>query len=390
MQTQKLTLLLASILTASTVTSYGTVYFENTGTRTGWSNYPQTPQQIGRIYETTSPRWGSSGTALAFEQTWNNNLTGYHSEVVQHNCQQNGQDRYYGQVLRFPSNWVFHDKNITWQQYSPEDPSGPWRLVWIQGNNLWTQSYQGGNQNFLQGVTANRWYRIVSRLKLASSGGAYEIWVDGTKRLSQVNLNQTVPGTWIRWSVGIYVTWWRTQVPPTDQRQFTIYQDQFRIASSYAEAEPNNWGNLPTFNGNYRIMARHSGKAVVVQGASTADGADVIQYTYGGSNANDEWTITDIGGGYSKILNRHSGKALVVESASTADGADVIQWTYGGSNTNDEWKIESVGSGYYRIINRNSGKVLNVSGASTADGANVDQWSWANVNQQQFQIISVP
>jgi hypothetical protein len=31
--------------------------------------------------------------------------------------------------------------------------------------------------------------------------------------------------------------------------------------------------------------------------------------------------------GYYKILARHSGKALVVQSASTSDGANVVQWT---------------------------------------------------------------
>src|SRR2546428_727556 len=82
------------------------------------------------------------------------------------------------------------------------------------------------------------------------------------------------------------------------------------------------------FSGYYKILARHSGKAVVVQSASTADGAALIQYTYGGSATNDEWQLVDLGTGYYKILNHNSGKAMVVQSASTADGAKVVQWTY--------------------------------------------------------------
>ena len=145
-----------------------------------------------------------------------------------------------------------------------------------------------------------------------------------------------------------------------------------------------------SFNGFFRIIARHSGKDVVVQGASTADGADIIQFTYGGSNTNDEWQITSIGGSFFKILARHSGKAMVVQSASTAEGADVIQWTYGGSNTNDEWGIESVGGGFFRIINRNSGKVLEVLDSSTSNSADVVQRTWNGGANQQFQIISIP
>ena len=144
------------------------------------------------------------------------------------------------------------------------------------------------------------------------------------------------------------------------------------------------------FSGYYRLMARHSGKAVVVQGASTANSGNVVQWTYtSAAAANDEWTLSDLGGGYYHIVNRHSGKAMNVVGASTANAGDVVQWST-TTATNDDWQMVDLGTGYYRIVNRNSGKVLNVSGASTADGANVDQWSWANVNQQQFELISVP
>jgi len=80
----------------------------------------------------------------------------------------------------------------------------------------------------------------------------------------------------------------------------------------------------------------------------------------------------------------------VVQSASTAEGADVIQFTYGGSNTNDEWAIESLSGGFFRIINRNSGKVLEVLGSSLDNGADVVQRTWNGDANQQFQLISVP
>jgi len=139
-----------------------------------------------------------------------------------------------------------------------------------------------------------------------------------------------------------------------------------------------------------RIVARHSGKDVVVEGASTADGANIFQYTYSsGTTRNDEWEIISVGSGYYRVMNRHSGKAMVVQSASTANGANVIQWTYGGSNTNDEWAIESVGSGYYRFVNRNSGKVLDVLNSGTGNGVNIQQDAWDSGQNQQFQLISI-
>jgi len=145
-----------------------------------------------------------------------------------------------------------------------------------------------------------------------------------------------------------------------------------------------NGGGGGTLDGYYRLTPRHSGKALVVQNASTSNGAAVIQYTYGGSNTNDEWQITSIGSGYYRIINRNSGKDMVVQNASTANGAAIIQYTYGGSNTNDEWQLVDNGDGYYRIVNRNSGKVVEVTGSSTADGAAVQQNTWTGGNNQQY------
>jgi predicted nucleic acid-binding Zn ribbon protein len=144
------------------------------------------------------------------------------------------------------------------------------------------------------------------------------------------------------------------------------------------------------FSGYYRVTARHSGKALTVQSASTANSANVFQWTYGGSNTNDEWEVRSIGGGYYRVIARHSGKDLTVQSASTAEGANIFQYTYGGSATNDEWALVDVGSGYFRITNRNSGKSAEVAGGGTADGTNVNQRTYSGASHQQWQLVSVP
>jgi hypothetical protein len=145
-----------------------------------------------------------------------------------------------------------------------------------------------------------------------------------------------------------------------------------------------------SFSGYYRLTARHSGKSLVVQSAATANSAAVIQYPYGGTSTNDEWQILSIGSGYHRIVNRNSGKDMVIASASTSSGALVIQYAYGGTATNDEWQINDLGTGYYGLINRHSGKAVDVKSGSTADNAVVQQSTWSGVNQQQFQIVSVP
>jgi len=141
--------------------------------------------------------------------------------------------------------------------------------------------------------------------------------------------------------------------------------------------------------GYYRLTPRHSGKAVVVQSASTANSANVFQWTYGGAATNDEWELRDIGSGYYRVINRNSGKDMVVASASTAEGADIFQYAYGGTATNDEWAIVSLGSGYHRLTNRNSGKSAEVVGGGTSDGADVVQRTYSGATHQQFQLVSL-
>jgi hypothetical protein len=137
----------------------------------------------------------------------------------------------------------------------------------------------------------------------------------------------------------------------------------------------------------YVLLNRNSGKALDVNGASTADGASLIQWTRSNA-ANQQFQFVDAGGGYYKLRARHSGKVADVNGASAADGAAVVQWTDNGG-TNQQFGLADSGNGYVRLVNRNSGKVLDVQGASTADGAGVVQWSDQSGTNQQWQLVQV-
>lgn len=224
-------------LLAAAASSQATVYFQNSGTTSGWSKVYA--QQKGRVFQVSSPVYRGS-TALAFEQTWNNVMTGYHSEAIQWNAQAEGQDRYYGKVIRFNSDWAWENDNYTFAQWSPENPEGPWCLQFLQNQNLRIQRKTGtGGIADLGAISRGVWIRTVVRFRMTTSG-IQEAWVNGTRKLS-VSGSVQVPGTTVRWSNGIYCTGWRDTVPATAYRKRTIYQDNFRIASSYSEAEPSSW-----------------------------------------------------------------------------------------------------------------------------------------------------
>src|SRR5687768_6004307 len=76
----------------------------------------------------------------------------------------------------------------------------------------------------------------------------------------------------------------------------------------------------------YQIVARHSGKALDINGASTADGAAVIQWA-AGTGLHQQFQFVDSGGGFYRLRVRHSGKVVEVQAGSTANGATVRQWT---------------------------------------------------------------
>jgi endoglucanase len=136
-------------------------------------------------------------------------------------------------------------------------------------------------------------------------------------------------------------------------------------------------------NGIYKVIARHSGKALDVVGGGTADGTNVDQWTYNGGN-NQLWAITHLGNNEYEIVNLKSGKALDVYGWGSANGTNVDQWTW-GNGTNQTWIVSATASGYYRLTPKNAtSTALDVSGVSTADGANVQLWSYTGGYNQQW------
>jgi enterochelin esterase family protein len=136
-------------------------------------------------------------------------------------------------------------------------------------------------------------------------------------------------------------------------------------------------------NGTYKLVARHSGKALDAYGNGTANGTQIIQWTYGGGN-NQKWTLTSLGGNLYKIIGVQSGKSIDISNWGTANGTKVQLWDY-LAGTNQKLYFNASSGGYYEISpSHATGSCLDVSGVSTADGALVQLWQWLNGNNQQW------
>ncbi|AEY85461.1 putative glycosyl hydrolase [Streptomyces hygroscopicus subsp. jinggangensis 5008] len=94
------------------------------------------------------------------------------------------------------------------------------------------------------------------------------------------------------------------------------------------------WQFRPVGDGFYQVVNRHNGKAWDVDGGSgaTADGARVHLWDYV-AGTNQQWRPEPVGSsGQYRFVARHSGKCLTVDNSSTANGARVSQQGCNGSS----------------------------------------------------------
>lgn len=140
-------------------------------------------------------------------------------------------------------------------------------------------------------------------------------------------------------------------------------------------------------NAYYRIVGRQSNRALDVKEVSTANGAAVQTWGYGGGD-NQKWRFQSVGSGFYKITVKHSGKALDVSDVSQNNGAIIHQWDYVGG-ANQQWCAIPTDSGFYRILAKHSGKAVDVKDLNTADGGVVHQWDYVGGANQQWKFEQV-
>lgn len=139
--------------------------------------------------------------------------------------------------------------------------------------------------------------------------------------------------------------------------------------------------------GVYYIKNVNSGLYLDVANGSSTNGANIQQYAYNGSTA-QQFKIVSAGSGYYKLLTGCSdyAQAVDVEAKSTADGTNILTWA-AGTGTNQQFKFLDAGDGSYGIVTRVTGlaSALDVYNMSKTSGANICQWSyWGGAGQRWY------
>jgi hypothetical protein len=236
----------ATALVACVVPAGATVYFENTGTTTGWSYV--TREHNGTVTEVSSPVFKGS-TAVRCVQVYDaaHGDTTLHSELGIRNVGQIGQERYYGWAIRIPSG---QSTGGTISQIATDACSSgrQTEMMVITGTgviDLKTKhgtacSPTTGRYNITSFMTKDVWHRIVIRKRWRDDNTAVtQVWYDGTMALDRSGVSNSITGSGLtyRWSIGNYAGFSGT----IDGETRSMLVDHARVASSYAEADPAAW-----------------------------------------------------------------------------------------------------------------------------------------------------
>jgi cytolysin (calcineurin-like family phosphatase) len=128
------------------------------------------------------------------------------------------------------------------------------------------------------------------------------------------------------------------------------------------------------------------GKCMDVNGAGSADGTNIQQWTCNGSGA-QSFRVDGLGGSLVRLVNPGSGKCVDVSGAGRADGTNIQLWTCNGTSA-QSFELRDAGGGRVEMRNPSSGKCVDVNASGTADGTNIQLWTCNGTGAQLFQPAS--
>ncbi len=152
------------------------------------------------------------------------------------------------------------------------------------------------------------------------------------------------------------------------------------IVALGATAQADNCPQMPISGKVYQLVNEGSGLAMDVGGASTDNGANILQWS-SHSNANQQYKVTDMGDGYWSIRPQHSNHSIDLYGWSNEDGGSIKQWEYWGGAT-QQWKLTQSNSGAIKIASAHSGKLVSVGDSNR--GSDIYQKSDSNSNYQHW------
>ncbi|GAA1000061.1 hypothetical protein GCM10009555_102250 [Acrocarpospora macrocephala] len=159
-------------------------------------------------------------------------------------------------------------------------------------------------------------------------------------------------------------------------------------------AWPSRAATAPVAGGVYTLASGSSGKCVDVAGASTANGALLVQVACNAAATDQQWQAQAQGSGQFNLVNGNGGRCADVPSSSTVSGTQLQQWGCGdGTKPNQLWTFTaSAASGKYLIRSVATGLCVSNKDGSTAGNNPIVQETCSDVARMQwaFNYVSGP
>ncbi len=122
----------------------------------------------------------------------------------------------------------------------------------------------------------------------------------------------------------------------------------------------------------YTLMNAASGMELGISGQSQTAGTDLVQEATAKTTTDVDWHFIPMNNDVYNIENMLTHQVMGVSNASTAAGAQVLQ--YSDNGTNDHlWQFYLLSDGNYLIKNANSGLYLEDANSNTTSAATIDQ-----------------
>jgi hypothetical protein len=219
-------------------------------------------------------------------------------------------------------------------------------------------------------------YRLETKYSTEANVNTIDLYVNGTKVATPAFNQTTSLSTWaihvrnVNLNAGANTIEFRANAAAAS----SVHFDNVIIAPTL----------LPS--GTYRISSRYNGKVLDAYNYGTANGTQIIQWTYGGGS-NQRWNVTNLGNNQYSIIGVQSGKSIDINNGSSTNGTKVHLWDYWGGNMQKYvlTPMTGAGTGYYRISPVHAPEsCLDISGISSANGALIQLWTWAGGHHQQW------
>ncbi len=131
-------------------------------------------------------------------------------------------------------------------------------------------------------------------------------------------------------------------------------------------------------DGNYIIVAGHSGKVLDIQQSQIHHAGEGLQQWRWNHGLNQQFRLHHVGGEQFTIQSVQSGLYLSVANSSTAPRAPIVQLSLQPDSTSQRFRLEPQGTRDGRVVyyltSAHSGLVIDVRGKSKSSGATVMQY----------------